>query len=575
MTRQRVVTARTFVLIACILVVAGCATGRQMASFPPASSAPPPSTVAASSVPTVLILDGSGSMTQADAPGPRIEAAKAAAHGLITALPDDSTIAVHTYGTTTGSAPEDKPAGCRDVTSLIPLGPLDRSAVTTAIDSIVPSGYTPISLALQTAADQLPSDGSPEAIVLVSDGEETCDTPPCDTAARLKQSHPGLTISTVGFRVDGPAAEQLRCIAETTGGIFVQAANADQLAARLLATQNIDQANTSLSSTGLGGVYLGDSIGDIRTKHPDFPDASVSGSVTVIWRDCDFSFTEGTLTSISPRNGGRTIDGITRGTPITKAVELYGKPLSVRPGNGTTTIVIFDADPATDHAYTMTVEGYAESGGTVSGTITTIILCRCKPRANTNPAPPAGVTDNAIRSMTFPAGTCGNGSMGWDQRAPITVTNGKGEARTASGEFGGASIDDATLVGWLDATKDGVEDAVVSFRCFGSTFDMCCAGRTSNMEFVGVFDFSAPTSPRPVGGTIMPGESPVRGQSYGESRYIDQVRVDDDAIITEEKLVYPDTSGATADLGYSPYATIEVTHRFIDDRWVSTERVIR
>ncbi|WP_420086583.1 vWA domain-containing protein, partial [Mycolicibacterium insubricum] len=79
-----------------------------------------------------------------------------------------------------------------------------------AIDAITPSGYTPISLALQTGADALP-DGD-TAIVLVSDGEDTCDTPPCDTATNLKKTHPGLTISTVGFKVDGAAADQLRCI---------------------------------------------------------------------------------------------------------------------------------------------------------------------------------------------------------------------------------------------------------------------------------------------------------------------------------------------------------------------------
>jgi Ca-activated chloride channel family protein len=72
----------------------------------------------------------------------------------------------------------------------------------------------------------------------------------------------------------------------------------------------------------------------------------------------------------------------------------------------------------------------------------------------------------------------------------------------------------------------------------------------------------------------MPGSSPVRGETYGESRYIDQMRIDGSAIITDEKLIYPDTSGATADLGYSPYATIEVTHRFANGQWTSTERVV-
>ncbi|WP_231984520.1 VWA domain-containing protein [Mycobacterium sp. 852014-52144_SCH5372336] len=522
----------------------------------------------------MLILDGSGSMTQADAPGPRIDAAKNAAHGLIGAMPESSTIGLQTYGTTTDSAPEDKPAGCRDVTTLIPLGPLDRDKINAAIDPITPSGYTPISLALTAAAHQLPADETPQAIVLVSDGEETCDTPPCDTAAHLKQTHPGLTISTVGFKVEGPAADQLRCIAEATGGIFIQAANADQLAARLLATQDIDQANTSLSATGFGDIALGTTVDDIRAKHADFPDVADTGSVTVTWIDCDFGFNDGTLESISPHNHGHTIDGVTVGDPVTEAGNFYGEPLSATPNSDGTTTVIFDADPNSDHAYKMTVDGYTRIGDKLSGTIRTIALCRCKPRASANPTRPSGVNDDTIRSMTLPAGTCGNGSYGWENTVPITLTEGRGEARTSSGEFAGASIKDATLLGWLDADGDGTEDAVVSFVCFGSTFDMCCAGRSSMMKFLRVFDFSAPT-PQPVGETIMPGNSPVRGETYGEARFIDQVRVDASAILTEEKLIYPDSVEPTADLGHSPYATIEVTHRFTNGQWTSSDRVIR
>ncbi|MCW2625565.1 MAG: von Willebrand factor type [Mycobacterium sp.] len=525
------------------------------------------------SVPTVLILDASGSMTQADAPGPRIDAAKAAAQGLVDALPDDATIGLTTYGTGTGSTEAEHDEGCTDVRTPIPLSWLNRDQMRDGIAGLRASGYTPISLALRTAVAQLPADDSAQAIVLVSDGEDTCGQPPCDEAAQVKRTHPNLAISTVGFKTDGPASDQLRCIATATGGLFVIAANASQLAARLLATQNIGAAETALSSDGLGGVRLGEAWTDIRAAHPDFPDASTSGRVVVVWRDCDFGFVNGSLDSIVPHDGGHTIDGVRPGTPLSRATELYGNPLAAMDNGDGSRSVLYTADPATPNAYRILVHGYADAGGTISGTVKTIILCRCAPHASANPTRPSGVTDDTIRSMTFPAATCGNGSTGWDNTVPITVTNGEGEARTAAGQFGGASIRDAKLAGWLDANADGTEDAVVTFVCFGSTFDMCCAGRTSMMEFVGVFDFSTPTSPRPVGETIMPGTSPVRGETYGEPRSIDQVRIDDSAVITDEKLVYPDTSGATADLGYSPYATIEVTHRFADGRWTSTERV--
>ena len=332
------------------------------------------------SVPTVLILDASGSMTQDDAPGPRIDAAKAAAKGLVDALPDNATLALLTYGTSTGSSDAEHDAGCADVKTLIPLGPLNRDQMRTGISGLTASGYTPISLALRTAVGQLPADDSAQAIVLVSDGEDTCGAPPCDEATQAKRTHPNLAISTIGFKTDGPASDQLRCIADATGGLFVQAANANQLAARLLATQNVASAQTALTSDGLGGIPLGTALADIRAAHPDFPDAAATGSVTVVWRDCDFGFVDGILDSIAPHDGGHTIDGVHVGTPLSRAAELYGDPILLIDNPDGSHSVLFTADPATLNAFRVLVGDYVSSGGSVSGTVKTIVLCRCKPK---------------------------------------------------------------------------------------------------------------------------------------------------------------------------------------------------
>lgn len=341
-------------------------------------------------VPTVLILDASGSMTENDAPGPRIDAAKAAARQLIDSLPDHAPLALQVYGTSTGSAEADKARGCQDVKVLLPLRPLDRQQMGAAIDGIAPSGYTPIALALQTAAEQLPAGDSPQMIVLVSDGEDTCELPPCPAAAQLIKDRPGLTISTVGFRVDGEAVEQLRCIAEATDGLFVQAANADQLASRLQATKDIDAAKGSLSPTGLFGLSLGDTAEQIRAKYPDFPEVG-PGAVLVEWRDCDFGFVDGILDGIRPHDGGHTIDGVTVGTPLAKVVELYGQPLSAEP-NGNFTTLIFDAGSSTTGAFRIDAKDYSENSGGYSGEVDSITLCRCKPQTSPGAVPPPAPT---------------------------------------------------------------------------------------------------------------------------------------------------------------------------------------
>lgn len=350
-------------------------------------------------------------MIEADAPGPRIDAAKRAAQGLVDALPDDAAISLLTYGTGTGSADAEKIAGCRDVKVLIPFGRMDRDRLAGQIAGLAASGYTPISLALTTAAGQLPASDDAQAIVLVSDGEDTCDTPPCDTAGQIKGAHPNLTISTVGFKTDGIASDQLRCIANATGGIFVQADNASQLAARLLATQNLDEAQNSLSGDGVGGIELGSSLADIRKAHHDFPDASTSGSVQVVYRDCDYGFVDGVLDWIAPYGGGRTIDGVVPGTALNRVAELYGNPVNTETDGQGGYRLTYDADPHTDAGYRVVVEDYSDSGGTVSGTVKTIVLCRCAPKAGAAPNAVAGGEPEKV--VLKPVNARGDVQPGW------------------------------------------------------------------------------------------------------------------------------------------------------------------
>lgn len=328
-------------------------------------------------VPTVVIVDGSGSMNTADAPEARIDAAKAAVNGLVAELPDEAQLGVVTYGTGTGSSPQERAAGCADVSTLIGLGRLDRDRVRSAVAGVRASGYTPIGLSLQTAVGLLPEGDGAQAVVLVSDGEDTCGVPPCEVAGQLKAARPGLTISTIGFKTGDAAADQLGCIAAVTGGVFVTADNAAQLAARLGAVRDVGAAKAALTAAGVDGIGLGMNAGEIRAAHPDFPAVVPGGSVTVVYRDCDFGFTDGVLESITLRGGGRTIDGIGPGSPLTQARELYGPPLSATDNNDGTWTLIFDADPTTEAAYRTLVEGYTPN--TTTGTLTTITLCRCKP----------------------------------------------------------------------------------------------------------------------------------------------------------------------------------------------------
>jgi hypothetical protein len=188
-----------------------------------------------------------------------------------------------------------------------------------------------------------------------------------------------LTISTVGFKTDGPASEQLTYIAQATGGLFVGAANADQAATRLIAVQNIDAAKKALTADGIDGIGLGQSLDAIRMAHPDFPDGSREGRVVVVYVDCDFGFVDGTLDSIAPHDGGHTIDGVTRATELSRVSALYGEPVMV---DSDKHVVIYRADSGNTESvagFRVDVDRFAQNGSSVTGTVKTIVLCRCKP----------------------------------------------------------------------------------------------------------------------------------------------------------------------------------------------------
>ena len=180
--------------------------------------------------PTMLVLDASGSMAAADPTGgTKMDAAKRATHTLIDAVPDGAPVGLAVYGTKTGSSDAEKQAGCTDVTVLHGPEPVDRAALTGAVDGLSPRGYTPIGAALRAANDALPHSG-PRSIVLVSDGIDTCAPPdPCEVAKELASSGTDLIVHTVGFGVDEAAREQLTCIAQQTGGTYTDAPDAGSL----------------------------------------------------------------------------------------------------------------------------------------------------------------------------------------------------------------------------------------------------------------------------------------------------------------------------------------------------------
>ena len=129
---------------------------------------------------------------------------------------------------------------CSDIETVIRPGPLDAAAYMAEINSITPRGRTPLTDAVQHAAEDLAYRDNPGTVILISDGIESCNREPGAVAELLAQDGIAFTAHVVGF---GLAADQdpetLSCIADATGGMFLTAQNAGELADALaeIATQ--------------------------------------------------------------------------------------------------------------------------------------------------------------------------------------------------------------------------------------------------------------------------------------------------------------------------------------------------
>ncbi|MFD0363286.1 VWA domain-containing protein [Nocardia sp. GCM10030253] len=229
--------------------------------------------------PTMLILDASGSMQRPDPAGTMMDAAKNAVRTFVGSAPAESKVGLTVYGTGTGNAEADKPAGCRDVQVLHKPDTLDKAALTSAVDGIKASGWTPMGTALRQAAATLPKSG-PRSIVLVSDGDDTCSPPdPCEVARELKQQGLDLVMHAIGFAVDAKARAQLTCMAQATGGTYTDAADGPTLERTLprvsaAALRNYKAAGTPITGTSsydtapvaTPGQYL-DTIGQKEKRY--------------------------------------------------------------------------------------------------------------------------------------------------------------------------------------------------------------------------------------------------------------------------------------------------------------------
>lgn len=174
-----------------------------------------------------LVVDASGSMWGAMDDRTKIQIAKQILNDALEWLPSDLSLSLRAYG----HLYDRREQNCEDTELLVAPGTGNRPAIRSAIRRLKPQGQTPLGYSLaQVAADFGDFQGE-RAVVLVTDGLESCggDAP---AEARALQAGAPLPVHVIGFGLEGKSDDELeglRAIAEASGGRFLTAGSATEL----------------------------------------------------------------------------------------------------------------------------------------------------------------------------------------------------------------------------------------------------------------------------------------------------------------------------------------------------------
>jgi hypothetical protein len=212
-----------------------------------------------------FVLDASGSMLQRIGGERRIDVAKSALVGLTDVLPTDSAFALRVFG-------HKEADSCR--TDLEIKQPrVDKAAAVAAIKAITAKNLakTPIGASLLKVKEDLAGTNGSVLVILMTDGEETCDGDPKAAIDALRADGADVRVSIVGFAVDEVGLkETFAQWAQAGNGAFFDAQNAEQLKravrATLSPTFEVVRAGKAVASGTVNGGTIELPVGDYLVR---------------------------------------------------------------------------------------------------------------------------------------------------------------------------------------------------------------------------------------------------------------------------------------------------------------------
>lgn len=171
---------------------------------------------------SIIVLDGSGSMWGQIDGRAKLEIAREALSEVLQGVPAETELGLIAYGHRTQGA-------CDDIELIVPPAPGTAAAISDAAQNLQFVGKTPLTEAVRQAAAELRSSEEKATVILITDGIETCDADPCALGAELEATGVDFTAHVVGFGLSAEDGAKVACLADNTGGLYIQASDAGTL----------------------------------------------------------------------------------------------------------------------------------------------------------------------------------------------------------------------------------------------------------------------------------------------------------------------------------------------------------
>ncbi|MEM7000315.1 MAG: VWA domain-containing protein [Pseudomonadota bacterium] len=201
-----------------------------------------------------VVLDASGSMLQRLQGQRRYEVAQSTLTQLVQEkLPDGVQLALRVFG-------HRDPGTCR-TDLVLPPAPLDRKATTSLLSAIVPKNLakTPIAASLLATAQDLSDVRGEKVILLITDGEETCEGDVEAAIEKIAADGLATTVNIVGFALEDRALEaKFKRWAGLGGGTYRGATDAQTLGQTVAAFSAPDVLVTSIAGEVVARGHVGD-----------------------------------------------------------------------------------------------------------------------------------------------------------------------------------------------------------------------------------------------------------------------------------------------------------------------------